>query len=699
MPRTYSVLFALLASSAVLGPWLLVALLEGSADAATSAVPLAVHGIAVGVSVTCAAASFALWHFVERRMRRPVRRLARDLRTIGQARRVERGLREVAAHDLGDLPQAVAVVVDELGNARREMVRAMASATARAEQDKGWLEHILLELVPQGVVVCNFEHQVLLYNHAAAQLLSDAHALGLGRPLGALIAMGPLEHALERLELMLKAGRRDRHLGFVCETVDRARLLQTRITLVLDAQFAATGYAITLEDVSADIARRRAGAVLERVLTHEIRGPLASLRAAAEALTRKQDIAAEHRRAFQQVMVDESARLSAVVERLAAAQDARSEGAWPMSEVHSADLLGILSDRLAMRDGIELVAQGEGTWITADSHVLLAVLLDLGAAAATQAGARQLVAEAGARGHRSFVELRLGGEPLPPGSLESWLDRPLSLLPELSMREALDLHGSEPWIVRAPAAGAGIALHVPLETAREPASAAPGGVNPERYDFDLMVAQGLRGTLGEQRLSDLSFVVFDTETTGLRPAAGDRVISIAGVRVARGRVLSGETFDALVNPGRSIPKQSIRFHGITDERVADEPPIETVLPRFHAFAADAVLVAHNAAFDMRFVKLSESRCDVRFDNPVIDTLLLSLLLDGEDEDHSLDGICERLDVRIEGRHSALGDAMATAHVLVHLLERLAARKLYTFNDLMRATQMEDQLKARAHQFA
>ena len=112
-----------------------------------------------------------------------------------------------------------------------------------------------------------------------------------------------------------------------------------------------------------------------------------------------------------------------------------------------------------------------------------------------------------------------------------------------------------------------------------------------------------------------------------------------------------------------------------------------------------MLVAHNAAFDMRFLKLREAQCGVRFDNAVIDTLLLSLLVDGNDEDHSLDGICERLNVKIEGRHSALGDAMATAHVLVHLLERLHARGVHTFKDVMRATDMEDQLRARAHQFS
>lgn len=200
---------------------------------------------------------------------------------------------------------------------------------------------------------------------------------------------------------------------------------------------------------------------------------------------------------------------------------------------------------------------------------------------------------------------------------------------------------------------------------------------PEFYDFDLLNQPMHLEELGGKALGDLTFVVFDTETTGLRPTDGDEIISIAGIKVVDGKVREGDVFSRLVNPGRPIPKASIRFHGITDDMVVGEADCRAVIPAFREWVGDAVLVAHNAAFDMKFLKLKEQVTETVWDNIVLDTLLLSVFLHNETSNHTLDAIAERLGVTIEGRHTALGDSIVTAHVFQRMVNMLAARGIKT----------------------
>ena len=208
---------------------------------------------------------------------------------------------------------------------------------------------------------------------------------------------------------------------------------------------------------------------------------------------------------------------------------------------------------------------------------------------------------------------------------------------------------------------------------------------PEFYDFGALDQPMHHEELAGRPLKSLNFVVFDTETTGLSPSGGDEIVAIAGVRIVDGEIRRDGAFIRLVNPGRPIPKQSIRFHGITDEMVRGEAPAAEVLPAFHDFIEDAVLVAHNAAFDMKFLKLKESACGRRFDNLVLDTLLLSVFLDHDGHDHTLDAIAARYDVDVEGRHTALGDALVTASIFLRMLNILEARGVRTLRQAVDAT--------------
>ncbi len=146
-----------------------------------------------------------------------------------------------------------------------------------------------------------------------------------------------------------------------------------------------------------------------------------------------------------------------------------------------------------------------------------------------------------------------------------------------------------------------------------------------------------------------------------------------------------ECIDQLVNPLRPVPESSVKIHGIDPELLLSQPDITQVLPEFHAFAVDSVLVAHNAAFDMRFLQLKEEISGLHFDNPVLDTLLLSSIVHPNQEGHSLDAIAERFNLTIVGRHTALGDALVTAEILLKLIPLLKAQGINTLEEALEAS--------------
>jgi DNA polymerase-3 subunit epsilon len=151
-------------------------------------------------------------------------------------------------------------------------------------------------------------------------------------------------------------------------------------------------------------------------------------------------------------------------------------------------------------------------------------------------------------------------------------------------------------------------------------------------------------------------------------------------------LLRDESIEQLINPHRTIPVSSTRIHGIRPDMIKDRPGIDEVLPRFHRFAADTVLVGHNLAFDMRMLQEKEAATGIRFTNPVLDTLLLSAVVHPAQNDHTMEAIAERLGVSIEGRHTAIGDAVATGNIFLKMLPLLAENGILTLDDAITASQ-------------
>lgn len=181
-------------------------------------------------------------------------------------------------------------------------------------------------------------------------------------------------------------------------------------------------------------------------------------------------------------------------------------------------------------------------------------------------------------------------------------------------------------------------------------------------------------------LRSQSYVVVDVETTGARPYAGDRITEIAAVVVRDGEI--AEVFETLVNPQRSIPAFITQLTNITWEMVKDAPPFAEIAPDVMGVLDGKVFVAHNAAFDWRFVSAELSRTTGRnLMGRKLCTVKLARKLLPQLPRRSLDHVARYYGVDINGRHRAAGDALATAHCLLRMIDDLSDRGCECWDDL------------------
>jgi len=353
-------------------------------------------------------------------------------------------------------------------------------------------------------------------------------------------------------------------------------------------------------------------------------------------------------------------------------------GDWPLSMIRSSDLAAALQATLRSKglliaiDSTELILRCDGFQIIA----VLSLLVQRLPSPAEQIKLVITPEEAGAK-----LQIEWQGKPLEQHDLDTLSDQPVDVgLANMTVKGILSIHGAY-WLANSHAAGPQVNLF--LREARLAQRRPPSIPRAVVYDFGLLSKAG-NAEVSATQLDELTYVVFDTETTGLN-AEQDDIVQIAAVRIVNGRRIQNEVFDTLVNPGRTIPAASTKVHGITDAMVANAPDIATAVQRFHKFAQNAVLVAHNAPFDMGFLKKYEAQTGCRFSNPILDTVLLSAVLFGGSESHSLDALAHRLSITIseEARHTAIGDATATADAILKIIPVLKARNLNTFGDVLK----------------
>lgn len=600
-------------------------------------------------------------------------------------------------------------LVEQRESLRREMDDKVRAASRRIEEEKSRLAALMSELT-QSVVVCNLEGRILLYNPRArvqfrellqsGQWPAGAGMLGLGRSIHALFDRKLVEHALDNVRQRMLRGAAHPTAQFVTVTPG-GQLLRVQLAPVRPAATDAAepsqeiaGYLLMLDDVMPDYEQEAERDRALQALTEGSRASLASIQAAVEMLDFP-DLEPAMRERFLQVVRDEARAMGERLKPLVGEASERGASRWPMEDMLGSDFVTAALRRIGEQAGLSAreAEVDAGAWLRIESYSLLQSLVYLSQRLQDEFGVRfvQLRLQPAPQSTKVYLDLMWIGHAISTETVMGWELDPVRIGAEafsFSVRDVVERHGGALWFERERVSHMAFfrfLLPGVMPRQEQPqAGELPG--RPEFYDFDLFSRSGQASALDDMPLTELAYTVFDTETTGLNPAGGDEIIQIGAARIVNGKLLRQEHYDQLVDPQFMIPEAGIPIHGITQDMVQGQPTIDRVLPVFHAFARDTVLVGHNAAFDMRFLQLKEADTGIVFDQPVLDTLLLSAVVHPSQESHRLEAIAQRFNITVKGRHNALGDAIVTAEIFLRLIPLLAEKGITTLGQARAAAQ-------------
>lgn len=628
----------------------------------------------------------------------PLRGLAEQTRLVASANREHR----VAASGSADVA-ALAAAINRLGDSyrgqHRDMEERIADSSARLEEERNRLAALMSEL-SEGVLLCNAEGRILLYNEQVRTLFAPQPGsavaaqspVGLGRSMFAFLDRDQVTHALDKIRYGLDRDSATPVTLFFATSAAGGHV-RVRLAPVLSADGIIAGMVLTCEDVTRSFGQEAQRRSLLQALATRVRQPAANVRAAAENLHSFPDMQAPERARFTEIVAAESHVLSATIDEALREYADALKGGLALEDMRLADLVSVVSRRIGGLPGLAARPEAidESLWVKVDSYAFAQVFVALAERLRDAQAVDEVGFRAAARGGFAELDLIWRGTAMATDALEGWECLAIQAGSErapFTIRSVLERHGGEAWYQPAPASGeCAFRFLIPLAEPAAPQVRRRIALEnrPEYYDFDLFRATAAARGLDAQSLAALSYTVFDTETTGLEPSAGDRIISIGAVRIVNGRLLKNEVFEQLVDPQRNVPRDSVRIHGIEARDLAGQPTLREALPGFHRFCEDTVLVAHNAAFDMRFLELAEAESGVRFAQPVLDTLLLSAIVHPHQPDHGLDAVADRLGVPVVGRHTALGDALVTSEIFLKLIALLREHGVATLGQALAAS--------------
>lgn len=596
---------------------------------------------------------------------------------------------------------------------RREMDARVHEAARGIEQEKSRLAALMSELT-QSVVVCNLDGRILLYNNRARMqfralsqapgVAGGAELIGLGRSVYSVFDRKLVAHALENIQQRMVRGAAQPSAQFVT-TTPAGQLLRVQMAPVRapsgdgteESGAALTGFVLMLDNITREFEAESAKDQVLHTLTERSRAALANMQAALDMLDYP-DLDPAMRERFLGVIRDETSALSQRIAALEAGSAESLKTRWPLEDMLGSDLVAAALKRIDGATSLPASATevDSAIWLRIESFSLMQALVYLAGRLLDEFDVRfvqlRLQPATGTPG-KAWLDLIWSGQAMSTETVMSWEMDPMKVGGEtlrLTVRDVIERHNGAFWFERERVRHqAFFRFLLPLAHPQEQVDTTTfvrSESRPEYYDFDLFKTTEQTRSMDDRLLTELTYTVFDTETTGLNPSQGDEIIQIGAARLVNSKLLRQECFEQLVDPKRPIPPATIPIHGIQPEMVVGQPTIDQVLPAFHAFAQDTVMVAHNAAFDMRFLQIKEGPTGVVFDQPVLDTLLLSAVIHPNQDSHRLEAIAERFNVTVIGRHTAMGDAIVTAEVFLKLIPLLAEKGIHTLGQAREAAQ-------------
>ncbi len=636
--------------------------------------------------------TLVLVHLIFKRWAAPLPAIVEDARLIATTNPAHRtaaaGPAEVRA-----LAAGINLLGERFEALHRDVDIRIREANALLEEEKNTLAALMSKLT-QGVLVCNPEGRILLYNPRAQQLLEgEARSsgggdwIGLGRSVLGILDAALIKHALDSITHRLASGDRNLLVPFVAARPG-GRMLSTHLVPILDHDHL-RGYILTFEDVTRRFgAESRRGTLLQS-LTEGQRSAIGGIRAAIETVLTFPEMDESGRQQFFEVIRDEAEKVSRHLDRLEDEYRDEMKMQLPVEDVLGSDLLAAVERSFAERRqrALEVSAPMEPVWLHIESYTIIQCILFLIDQVTDFCRAEDLSLALAFKRSLASLELQWSGAPLHMEALHSWGMRNVVAHGEdaRTLFEAIEQHGGAVWPDQSAGGRPCLRLILPVSATQDADADTTAGDEDWGHDFDFHLFE----TRGETRdwaglpLDRLSLTVLDTETTGLDPDEGDEIIAIGAVRIINGRILRQEIFDSFVRPRRMISESAHAIHGISEDMLRAEAPIEDVLPRLNRFVEDTIIVGHNVAFDMRFFAAAGPRCGVSFANPILDTLLLDCAINSSQPDKSLEAIAQRLGLSVTGRHTALGDALSTAEIFIALIPLLAEGGIRTLGDALR----------------